>query len=71
MRITVAEAAHLLGTSPMFVRIAMQRGLLPIGTAVKMSSVWTYNIQMELLSKYLGREITPKEIKGGYKKWQH
>lgn len=71
MRVRVEDAARILGASPLFVRTAMQQGLLPIGTAVKMSSVWTYNIQMELLSKYLGREITPKEIKGGYKKWQH
>jgi len=65
MRISVEDAARILGASPLFVRTAMQRGLLPIGTAVKMSSVWTYNIQLELLSRYLGREIKKDELKGG------
>lgn len=65
MRVRVEDAARILGASPLFVRTAMQQGLLPIGTAVKMSSVWTYNIQLELLSKYLGREIKKDELKGG------
>jgi len=65
MRISVEDAARILGASPLFVRTAMQQGLLPIGTAVKMSSVWTYNIQLELLSRYLGREIKKDELKGG------
>lgn len=65
MRVRVEDAARILGASPLFVRTAMQRGLLPIGTAVKMSSVWTYNIQLELLSRYLGREIKLDELKGG------
>ena len=65
MRVRVEDAARILGASPLFVRTAMQRGLLPIGTAVKMSSVWTYNIQLELLSRYLGREIKKDELKGG------
>jgi hypothetical protein len=65
MRVRVEDAARILGASPLFVRTAMQQGLLPIGTAVKMSSVWTYNIQLELLSRYLGREIKKDELKGG------
>lgn len=65
MRVRVEDAARILGASPLFVRTAMQKGLLPIGTAVKMSSVWTYNIQLELLSRYLGREIKKDELKGG------
>lgn len=43
-KILTAEAATIIGTSPQFVRIAMQQGKLNIGTAVKMSSRWTYNI---------------------------
>ena len=37
-KILTAEAATIIGTSPQFVRIAMQQGKLNIGTAVKMSS---------------------------------
>lgn len=54
-RISVKEAAEVLGVSPQFVRIGMQRGLLPIGTAVKMSSRWTYHISPKLLEEYVGQ----------------
>ena len=53
-RISVSEAAKLLGVSPQFVRIGMQRGTLPIGSAVKMSSKWTYHISEKLLKEYIG-----------------
>ena len=52
-RISVAEAAKLLGTGQQFVRIGLQRGTLPIGCAVKMSSVWTYYISSEKLNDYI------------------
>lgn len=60
-KIKPQEAAQILHTSVQFVRIAMQRGVLPIGTAVKMSSIWTYNISEKLLADYSGKDI-PKEI---------
>ena len=53
MRITVDEAAKRLGVSKQFVRIGLQRGLLPIGCAVKMSSVWTYYISAQKLEDYI------------------
>lgn len=53
-RISVKEAAELLGVSQQFVRIGLQRGILPIGTAVKMSSRWTYHISPKLLKEYIG-----------------
>src|SRR5690625_2258464 len=52
--IKVKEAAEILGVSEQFVRIGLQRGLLPIGTAVKMSSIWTYHISPKLLDEYVG-----------------
>ena len=51
-RVTVKAAAEILGVSPQFVRMGLQRGTLPIGTAVKMSSVWTYYISEERLRRY-------------------
>ena len=51
-RITVAEAAKRLGTGQQFIRIGLQRGALPIGTAVKMSSVYTYYINRNRLEEY-------------------
>lgn len=56
-KITTAEAAAIIDASPQYVRVAMQRGVLPIGTAVKMSSIWTYNISPKLLGDYSGKDI--------------
>jgi hypothetical protein len=52
--LSVKEAAERLGKSQPFVRIGLQRGLLPIGTAVKMSSKWTYHISPKKLDEYVG-----------------
>ena len=52
---TVKEAARLLGKSEQFVRIVLQRGILPFGYAVKMSSKWTYHISDHKVFKYLGK----------------
>lgn len=52
--IKVSEAAKILGKSEQFVRIGLQRNILPIGTAVKMSSKWTYHISPKLLKEYIG-----------------
>lgn len=51
---TVKEAAEILGKSQQFVRVALQRGLLPFGTAVKLSSKWTYYISPAKLFEYAG-----------------
>ncbi len=59
-RITPAQAAKVMGCSPQFVRLAMQERILPIGTAVKMSSVWTYNISPGQLAER--QKITVKEL---------
>ena len=52
-RIKVSEAAKLLGVSEQFVRIGMQRNLLPIGTCVKLSNKWTYYISKNRLEAYI------------------
>lgn len=54
--ISVRDAAEMLGVSPQFVRLGLQRDALPIGTAVKMSSVWTYHISPKLLKEYIGEQ---------------
>ncbi len=53
--ISVGEAALIMGKSKQFVRIGLQRGLLPFGTAVKMSSKWTYYISPQKFFEYVGR----------------
>ena len=56
LNVSVAEAARILGKSEQFVRIGLQRNILPIGTAVRMSSRWTYHISPKLLKEYVGGE---------------
>ena len=48
--------AEILGKSQQFVRIGLQQQTLPIGSAVKMSSEWTYHVSYELLKNYIGIE---------------
>lgn len=54
-RITVKDAARLMGVSEMFVRIGLQRGRLPIGTAMKMNgNRYTYYINPKQFEEYTG-----------------
>ena len=56
-RMKVAEAAKLMGVSQQFVRVSMQRGKLPIGTAVKLSdNRWTYYISEALFEQFTGKK---------------
>ena len=52
--ITIQIASKLMNKSEQFVRIGLQRGLLPFGTAVKLSSRWTYYISPKLFYDYVG-----------------
>ena len=64
-RILPTEAAAILNVSPQFVRVAMQQGKLPIGTAVQMSSIWTYHISEKLLADYSGKNIEKEIVMDG------
>ena len=52
----IAEAAELLGKSKQFIRIGLQRGVLPFGYAVKMSSKYSYHISRKKLYEYIGEQ---------------
>lgn len=54
VNITVKETSEIMGMSQQFVRLGLQRGILPFGYAVKMSSKWTYHISKNKLFEYLG-----------------
>lgn len=60
-KIKPEEAAIIMGCSPQFVRIGLQQGRLQIGDAIKMSSMWTYNISPALLAKRQGLTIPELE----------
>ena len=54
--IPINIVAELLNKSPQFVRIGLQSQRLPIGSAVKMSTQWTYHVSYEMLKNYIGEE---------------
>lgn len=51
---SIKEAAEVMGKCQQFVRVGLQRELLPFGTAIKMSSMWTYYISRKKLYDYVG-----------------
>ena len=53
MKITVKQAAEELGVSRQFIRIGLQTGTLPIGSAVKMKSRWVYCIPEERFRNFI------------------
>lgn len=59
-QITVEKAAEVMGKSRQFIRVGLQKGLLPFGTAVKMSSNWTYYISPKKFYEYTG--INPEGV---------
>lgn len=60
-KITPEQAAMIMGCSPQFIRIGLQRGLIDLGDAVKMSSKWTYNIPPAKLAKRQGISLDQLE----------
>lgn len=60
-KITPDQAAYVMGCSAQFIRIGLQRGLLDIGDAVKMSTKWTYNISPARLAARQGMTLDQLE----------
>lgn len=56
--ISVEQASKLIGKSQQWVRIAMQRNIINIGTCIKRDGCkrYDYYINPTLLYKYLGKE---------------
>jgi hypothetical protein len=54
--LSVKEVAEIMGKSQQFVRVGLQRGILPFGSAIKMSSIWTYYISPKQFCEYVGIE---------------
>lgn len=60
-KITPDQAAAVMGCSAQFIRIGLQRGMLDIGDAVKMSTKWTYNISPAKLAARQGMTVEQLE----------
>lgn len=56
--ISIKDAAKMMGKSQQFVRVGIQQGILPFGTAVKLSSIWTYYISPKKFYEYVGVDTT-------------
>ncbi len=58
-RVSVNEAAEILGMAPHMVRFRMKRGTLPIGKAIPPekngTSRWEFRVYRALLNKEIGR----------------
>lgn len=52
-KLTVNDVAARLGCSPQTVRLGLQRGELPFGTAIKTSSKYTYIIYENKLRDFI------------------
>jgi len=55
-KITVAEAASIMGVSKLYIRVGLREGTLPFGTAVKLSSKWTFHIVPSKFYEYIGQK---------------
>lgn len=53
-KLTIKEVAKLMNKSEQFVRIGLQREILPIGCAIKNKGQYTYYISPKLLYEYTG-----------------
>ena len=55
---TIAEASELMGVSQQFVRIGLQKGILPFGCAVQVSKQrYTYFISRQKFTEYTGIKV--------------
>lgn len=62
-RLSVKEAAQRMGIPPRLLQIGLQQGKFPFGTAVKMSSEWTYYISRTRFELWMaGRDIAGQEV---------
>ena len=55
-RLTVQEAADILGICPAAIRVRMRKGLLPIGRVVKIGKRREYMIYRGLVYREIGKE---------------
>lgn len=60
-RLSVIKTAELMRVSPQFIRIGLQRGLLPFGYAVKNKSKWTYYISPVKFTEATGIEVNEED----------
>lgn len=62
-RLKVQTAAALMGVSLQFIRVGLQRGILPFGYAIKIGECqYTYYISPEKFTEYTGIRLDSADI---------
>lgn len=58
-KISVIKAAELMNVGPQFIRVGLQKGILPIGSAFKISGTqrYSYYISPKLFEEYTGIKV--------------
>lgn len=65
-RLSINKAAELMGVSPQFIRVGLQRGALPFGYAVKVSDRrYTYFISKQKFTEHTGITVEEKKNEKG------
>ncbi len=62
-KLTIKEAAAIMGVTPQFLRLGLQQGRFPFGTAVKMKR-WAYYINHTKFYEYLASTQSPTGTEG-------
>ncbi len=60
-KITVQEAARIMGVTPRFIHMGLQYNKFGFGTAIKMSKRWSYYINTERFLQYMAGDDLKKE----------
>lgn len=53
-RVSIKKAAKIMGTSEQYIRIGLRNNRFPFGSAVKLSTQWTYHISPKPFYEYIG-----------------
>ena len=61
-KLSVEDAARLMGVTGQFIRVGLQQGALPFGYAVKRKR-WSYYISPAKFTECTGIQIPDKEVK--------
>lgn len=65
-RISVQEAAKLLGVTALTLQLTIREGILPFAFAVKTSSQYTYHISRQGLENYINGKYVLNYLNGQY-----
>ena len=60
-KLSIKEVAKEMNKSEQFVRVGLQNGVFPFGTAVKLSNRYSYHISPQKFYEYMGKEYQNEE----------